>query len=825
MKRFLFVLILMGLGLYFLWPQTLKLLERAQGPSELSRKISASRTSTGYVLREREWTTFPLPAMGRLIKVVTSATLPPGVEATPDVTWKYALAYELMDDQNKILIRRTYHLHTRLTQYYEKDPDKPFHASFYLDSNKIPADERVTMIPISEEKEVASIRFRIVSKDPSVLDVVLRAYMQEVTPEKKIGYLWHRLNRAQKERLAKGNVYPHDLLSEPEKRNLLRKPWRPLGPFGVEGKGYHVRTLYILKEVEGERIEEALLPRGLFADRLHRAIIPLPEGGGEVRLAFMEAGDGQKKPEETIRINWFGKRPDQRSTRQVPWEGGDSSFQGVFGGGLLEVQSPGDMVIRAYLLTNGVETEITPQPLLVRNFLIQPNAPISYGVTHARQKATPFKVNLRYFPSGTAGEDVPLVRYQILTTSGTILKEGTLPLEPSVSRYDRVVGDITGMTVSDPTPFYFSLPARAAVIRFTASSDILVSAYTRPMGLSKVTRVPEDYYRYDGGAGQGASQGMGEGTVGRLPAWFPKNPRDVMGLIREGRSPLLNVQYRPPEDRPDLLAGRYHWESFLPKGPQQARYLFAPREGPPASRKEILPTLYHQIGTRAQTTLTVETVKGLRTVNPRLIYFRKGSRPVSLDIFVDGGPYYRGRILGKQGELRLPPLSVGKHRFKVTVPGDVALFLNHTPSGKRPHLLRLAQKFDKSGLRFRYEKKSRGEDLLLVNYFSLSGKQDETDITVTVQGKRTRSPGPFRQWTLLDRKYLVEPDPRKPIPVLHTRGKRVDRARVFFLPLGSDLPPGSYDIRFSLRKGPGGYVIFSKTTPGLFEKRKFYWEP
>jgi hypothetical protein len=61
--------------------------------------------------------------------------------------------------------------------------------------------------------------------------------------------------------------------------------------------------------------------------------------------------------------------------------------------------------------------------------------------------------------------------------------------------------------------------------------------------------------------------------------------------------------------------------------------------------------------------------------------------------------------------------------------------------------------------------------------------------------------------------------------VLHTRGKRVDRARVFFLPLGSDLPPGSYDIRFSLRKGPGGYVIFSKTTPGLFEKRKFYWEP
>jgi hypothetical protein len=79
-------------------------------------------------------------------------------------------------------------------------------------------------------------------------------------------------------------------------------------------------------------------------------------------------------------------------------------------------------------------------------------------------------------------------------------------------------------------------------------------------------------------------------------------------------------------------------------------------------------------------------------------------------------------------------------------------------------------------------------------------------------------------WSLLDRRYIVRPNSGDPVPVLHTLNEFVDQGRLFFLPLGSDLPPGRYPIQMTLEQGERGYLIFSKITLGIFEKRTFFRE-
>ncbi len=62
-------------------------------------------------------------------------------------------------------------------------------------------------------------------------------------------------------KLAAGNVYHHEFLSDDEKINLLRTEFRPLGPQGVADEDYTLRKLYILKEVEDVLSEDAAFPQ------------------------------------------------------------------------------------------------------------------------------------------------------------------------------------------------------------------------------------------------------------------------------------------------------------------------------------------------------------------------------------------------------------------------------------------------------------------------------------------------------------------------------------------------------------------------------------
>jgi hypothetical protein len=64
----------------------------------------------------------------------------------------------------------------------------------------------------------------------------------------------------------------------------------------------------------------------------------------------------------------------------------------------------------------------------------------------------------------------------------------------------------------------------------------------------------------------------------------------------------------------------------------------------------------------------------------------------------------------------------------------------------------------------------------------------------------------------------------EPIPVLNSAQPPLVGGQRFFLPLGADLPPGKYPIKFALEGAPEAYLTLYRLSPGQSELRDFFQE-
>jgi hypothetical protein len=162
----------------------------------------------------------------------------------------------------------------------------------------------------------------------------------------------------------------------------------------------------------------------------------------------------------------------------------------------------------------------------------------------------------------------------------------------------------------------------------------------------------------------------------------------------------------------------------------------------------------------------------------------------------------------------------------VTASRPVRVFLNYLHPGKPPAWVkRLGIVVEKGeGLTFDYEKVAAEEELLALTLFRAHGVLERSSVRVRLAGAPARGPGPFSTWTFRDRVYDVRPAEGDPVPVLGARDESVDPGQPFYFPLGNDLPPGRYRFTVDLERGPGGYLVLTRSIPGAYERRDFFEE-
>ncbi len=775
-----------------------------------------AKISLCYVLEKEKWAEFELPRATDKVKVISNANIPKQARNYDEKTpMHYALEFQLLDKKNNILKSGIYHKHTSITIYDDPVQGKDTPSSYYFDEPLTPGDGRVMLLDfkgIPDTKNL-KIRFRLSSKDTIISDVVMRLYYPEITGERKLEHMWKRISKSKKTQLAQGNIYSSDFLTETEQMNLMRRTWRPLAPLGSEGTDYATRRLYVLKEVIDTSSQPMNVVKGIPLDKHLRGTLAIPEQGMRLRLLFFIPPSLSKEIQisPVIKLKWFGKK-QKKWGWDIPWQGDKTIYEQNLSAGMIELSCDQPLTVLIYQVDKEQEVDITPVLLAFRVSVMDVNTPVTYQISHGRGESTPFRAGFRKQMPRFEDMDVAL-NYTLLDDRRNLLKNEKLSLNMTPSLYDRFIDNGVSIILSDPVLFHFKLSSKVKYIQFSSPTPLLVNAHNRPPSMVKFIRVPEDYDRATNGDNK--SQ----------PTWFPLKPLESNEKTAPQDSIVVRTQPRPPEINQDLLSGNFKWESFEPGHNKKGHYLLVPTEKKSYQRDASLVSNFKPIALNRPIKVNFKAPGKSRTMEPRLIFHqKKGTQPFNIKVTMDGKKHHEEAIMGSTGSLTLPPVSPGNHVMVLNASAPIKAFVNLIHSQDAGYYLRFGHPLTHKGITLDYTKVSTGDETLSLSLFFPRINDKRLQLKVNIKNHFQGSEGPFKRLTLLKRRYSIRSDDNGPVYVLNSSTHILGSWQQCFVPLGPDLKPGRYTIQIVLEKGPEGYLLPYRVTPGSYPRRKLFRE-
>lgn len=808
------LLLLLAIALWLAWPQTFLLKQAKQGGIEDRALLNASYSSIAYKLDRSRWTTFPVNPKLQPLRIITNATLPAAAaKASKDVEWKYALQIQFLDQEGNVLRDHVHYFRSHVTWYKDERFDYPVSASFYLDPAIRPTDGRISFFSLRSFPKVRSIRVRTALADPGIYDVVLRVYAPEMVPDYNLSAAWAHLSIEQRRSLARGNVYDLDLLTEEERKNLVRKRWTAIGPTGVSGVDYVSRKIYTLRVIKGKEIAPPVPPFGLFVSPDRHGVIPIPSGGGRLRLEFAAVkGDTLAGK---VRIRWTD--PGERITRTFvgEWSKGGYTFEENVEEGLIEIESPRVGAVRAFLTRpDEEEVEITPQYPYLPIYLTGDH-PVVFDVHHVNGLPTEMRFDVRRIWIQGMQSACSGVEYRLMDRDGHVLAEGTLEAPTEPSRYDILTGLWEGNQISDARRNYLWLPASAVRVEFHSLCPMAINAYDRPADFFWLTRVPQDY---------DVSKTLA--LEKRVPGWFSVKPLNLKDLLFHNRIPLIQIQVhpRPVEEIQALMSGKYYWTDYKPEAASRGRWLLVPRESPLPPRKQSLAGFYLRMKNGMDREVLLDSEAGV--FRPNLIFTRAAGGPGHVSLWLDGKPYASFDIFGKNGEVRLPPIQAGRHRLRLQSDEKTTCFISNANAMEDVFVKRFVYPLTEKTLRFVIEKgPEEAEKVVAARLFTPVGRSSTSTVRVRILGAARPYMKPLPGWTFVNRRFVISPPelPQSAL-VLGKSDMYMDAGQSFFIPLRADLAPGKYTIEVALEGGHSGYIALTNVLPGEYEERRIVQE-
>ena len=776
-----------------------------------SNLLSSTSSSLAYPIKPDHWLTFALPDGSEQLRIITNAHIQQSETKALEPNWSYAIRYELLDKKNKVLTQGLYYQHSNLT-LYKDEQNEALYGNYYLDKNTVPLDGRLILLGLQGRKDIAFLRISLQTINPAINEAAVRIYVPNKMSDHHVATAWLRMNKQQKDNLAKNSIYPASLLSYVEKINLLKHQWHPVGPTGVEGKNYRSLTLYTLKDVEQEKQDELMIAAGLQADAQHYGVIPIPEQGGQVELNFKALDGSALTSPLPINLHWLGRDSDQRWQRELRWSSDSDNQPFKVDGGLLVIRPSAPVIINAHLSTaNQPKHDISDALLSIKTY--KGHVSIDFGVLHYQQQPAALRIDVRRLLTSTDSTHQDPVRYQWLDAKQQVIGSGELKALAQASLFDRA-GTITDdLNVTDPLSYYFNLPAQVSQLRLLpGNTNSLVSVYNQPYGVTKQQRVPEDAY-------------IDNDKQDWQLSWFPLRAMDEDNLTRQQAIQWLIGQYRAQEDDPDLLAGHYLWQDYVPQDQVSARYLLTDYTGEDV-RSEALASVYCKIMANSDLSIKLAALHGLQSIAPELIFLRSNTQPFNAELLLNQQKVAAMPFIGKQGTMPLSGLGIGTYQLRLNTNSGGQWLMNYQAQcNGEQYLKRRVFALNKTAtLDFIVEHGS--EDEVFSARLYSANNTDRSQIKVDIDAVKTTPAysAISTNWTYKNRLYDIRPLSGKAIPILYTQGQTLTNGERFSIPLNSDLPPGSYHIRMALAKGAEGYITLSQIKAGQHEQRHFYRE-
>ncbi|HVL74708.1 MAG TPA: hypothetical protein VM406_01725, partial [Noviherbaspirillum sp.] len=579
---------------------------------------------------------YALPPSAGAVRVLSNANLfevehaRAARQADAQRRWNYAIEVQELDAGGTVLSERVHHFRRDLVEFYLPEGVRGT-GSFYLEqSAPFPLAAANTRMRFDAGARPARLRLRLLSADPDIADVLVRLAVPVPVSQARAESVWRRLNDAQRERLAMGNVFPPKLLTEAERASLIASRWQPIGAQEPSTE----RDIYVLRGYDlGAPLDRVQVP-GLAVGPSRWATVQLPEQGGEVRIVLEtdEVTGESSAQSEQVAVRWFGHSAFLRRESSHAWQGGQFERREKFPGGWLEVRASREASVRFLLVEGERETDITPPVQHLRAWEAKPadqaahedvrdTAALEFSISHAANASTPLRLVLRRTVAAAARLSSAPVEVSFLDAEGATVRKFELKPEMLASSYDAPWPEAAGEQVSDPWEVFFAVPQQVAKLRIAATAPTLVNAYVRPAHLPRMLRMPEDLT-------------TPEAAETAIPGWFALNPDRHDARILAGQSSLLTLRGRPPEDRPELSAGQYQWEDFDPVQGGAARVFLAPREAGVPERREAIGQTYRPLPSDKRASFVSEP--GRKQVTARLAWTGAGQEAFRFKVLLPG---------------------------------------------------------------------------------------------------------------------------------------------------------------------------------------------
>ncbi len=205
-----------------------------------------------FPLTSGKYIRFPFSQPQNKVRLITHADLHPGASGGT-----YSLIVDAIGSNGQVTLHRE--LFLRSIVLYSNDSRKRLvPRSFYADSTLIPSASDITVLDF--QQPVNELRLRTGRIGPGLARIAARVHEQRPISARQLAVGWQRLTRREQERIAEGNAFPAEMLTDGERRNLLANRWYPVGPAGVQGIQYNRSILYERRNPDGDISRGQLSP-------------------------------------------------------------------------------------------------------------------------------------------------------------------------------------------------------------------------------------------------------------------------------------------------------------------------------------------------------------------------------------------------------------------------------------------------------------------------------------------------------------------------------------------------------------------------------------
>ena len=811
------MLLLILLLCYFSWPmgvaQMRAWIARYQS-KEVHHQPGSLINSLVYPVKPGQWITFNIPEGSRQLRVISNAhiQIPEPSSTERPRQWKYRLHYQLVDQHGVVLEDGLYHHRSQLSRYHDAS-GKRVYENFYVGYSQIPLDGRLMLLAMPVVGQAATIRISLVQQSPEISEVAVRFYVPVKLSEQRLASMWLRMNNRKKQLLADNSVYPAALLTETEKRNLLKHQWQAQGPTGIDGEDYRALTLYIRRELEPEKRIDPVIATGLQIDAHYPGIIPIPEQGGDLTITLSKPDGSILQEALDFQLQWFGRLREQRWKQLAQWSSDTKELKYPVEGGLLKISALQPLLVRAFLASSAQPpVEITPSPLRITAY--QANTGVDYEILHIDNQPTAVRVDIRgLFDADVLDRSVSL-DYQWLDSQQQLLKQDVLTTVVSPSHYDRVIGRQQQITVSDPVRYFFNIPAQVSILRLVSrQTGVLVNAYNQPQHFQKVQQIPENTY-------------ISLDRKNGYPSWFRMQPVNHQSLVKHQALKKIAAQYRTPEDKSALQTDQYRWQAFKPSHSAETRSILIAMNNTTGYRDQALASVFCQILPNRVNTLELGAYGNLPGMTAQLIYTRSSQSAFHVHVSHNGQQIIDSPAIGRQGLFSLANLPSGHQSIQISTNAGGQWYLNHVRNCPSQRMIKKRVfKLSRQPLRFDFFNDQQQDKVFSGRFYTADENSKRFRIQVSIEALQRQPVDPVKKrWTFTRRLYDIRPSRQQSALLLYSHGRLLNRGERFFIPFNNDLPVGRYRITVRLTDGAEGYLGLSVVKPGVDEQLYFYRE-